>query len=325
MNHRLGTIRGLDACASAGGTFTMLALDHRNNLRRILRPQDPQAVTTEEMVGFKQAIFAALASTSTGILTDAEYGAAQAVTGGALRGGVGLVVALEQTGYLGPSNARINDFLHGWSVAQAKKMGADGVKLLLYYHPDAINASDQERLLMEVAEHCADADMPLFVEPLGFPLVEGAPPLTGDARRDVVIRSARRLTALGGDILKAEFPYDATVTDAALWREACAELDEATGIPWLLLSAGVDAATFEAQTQVACEAGASGVLVGRSVWGDGATLPPTERDTWERSEGVARLGRLRGIIEAAGTPWRSRSALISGEPVGADWYMDYPA
>ena len=76
-----------------------------------------------------------------------------------------------------------------------------------------------------------------------------------DARRDVVVRTARRLTALGGDVLKCEFPYDAGVTDKARWAEACAELEEACAIPWVILSAGVDDATFEAQTLAACQAG----------------------------------------------------------------------
>ena len=199
------------------------------------------------------------------------------------------------------------------------------MKLLIYYHPDAINAGDQERLVMEVAEYCADADLPFFLAPMSFPLEEGAPALTGEVRRDVIARTARRLTALGGDILVAEFPYDDSVTDKGRWLEACTELDGATGIPGALLSAGVDETTFEAQTLVACEAGASGVLVGRSVWGDGATLPTPEQDEWERTEGVARMDRLRTIIEANGTPWRRRSALITDAPIGPTWYADYPA
>ena len=41
MAHLLGTRRGLEACASPRGTFTVLALDHRQNLRREVRPDDP--------------------------------------------------------------------------------------------------------------------------------------------------------------------------------------------------------------------------------------------------------------------------------------------
>ena len=104
----LGARRGLQACASTRGTFTILALDHRQNLRRELRPDDPAAVTYDDMVGFKRA---------------------------------------------------------------------------------------------------------------------------------VVVETARRLSAIGGDILKAEFPYDASVSDPERWRDACAELDAASSLPWVLLPA----------------------------------------------------------------------------------------
>ena len=39
----LGARRGLEACASARGTFAILALDHRQNLRKELRPADPES------------------------------------------------------------------------------------------------------------------------------------------------------------------------------------------------------------------------------------------------------------------------------------------
>ncbi len=261
--------------------------------------------------------------TASGILLDPELGAAQAVLDGSLPGAAGLIVALEATGYSGPSTARVSRALPDWSVAQAKRMGADAVKLLLYYHPDATNASEQEQLLIEVAEACADADLPLFLETLGFSVDPSVSKLTGEARRDVVVRTARRLTALGGDILKCEFPYDPSVTEQNRWLEACQELDDASGIPWVILSAGVDDATFEAQTEVACRAGASGVLVGRSVWGEGIVLPPGEREAWLASEGVARMRRLVDIVERDARPWRERSPLGAQEEPTEGWYRDY--
>ena len=198
-------------------------------------------------VDTKRAVVRALAGTASGVLLDPEVGAAHAIIDGSLPGGVGLIVAVETSGYTGPATARTSSLLMGWSVSQAKRMGADAVKLLLYYHPDADNAAAQESLLMEVAEECADVDMPLFLETLGFSIDASEPKLSGDIRRDVVVRTAHRLTALGGDVLKCEFPYDPSVTDRERWAEACREIDEASAIPWVILSAGVDDATFEAR------------------------------------------------------------------------------
>ena len=66
----LGTRRGLEACASPRGTFAVLALDHRQNLRRELRPDAPRSVTYAEMVEFKRAVIRALAPYATGSLLD---------------------------------------------------------------------------------------------------------------------------------------------------------------------------------------------------------------------------------------------------------------
>ena len=325
MTLRIGTLRGLDACSSPTGRLAVLALDHRNNLRRMLGPDDPDAVSFGRLVDTKRAVVRALTDTATGVLLDPELGAAHAVLDGSLHGGAGLIVAVETSGYSGPATARSSSLLASWSVSQAKRMGADAVKLLLYYHPDAATAPDQEKLLMEVAEECADVDMPLFLETLGYSIDEAVPKLAGDARRDVVVRTAHRLTALGGDILKCEFPYDPSVTDPDRWSAACREIEQASAIPWVILSAGVDDATFEAQTETACQAGASGVLVGRSVWGDGVVLPPAERDAWLAAEGVARMRRLVDIVERDARPWRERSPLSGQDELVEGWYRDYPA
>jgi tagatose 1,6-diphosphate aldolase len=320
----IGRIRGLRACASVRGTFGVLALDHRQNLRRELNPADPEAVSYTEMVEFKRAVVRELGPGATGVLLDPEIGAAQAIVDGSLPAGSGLLVAIEATGYQGPSTARVSRVLDGWSVAKAKRIGASAAKLLVYYHPEATNAEDQERLVAKVAADCAAVDLPLFIEPLSFSIDAAVPRLEGEARRRVVVETARRLTALGGDILKAEFPYDPGVTDAGRWREACAELDEASRVPWVLLSGGVDDSKFEAQVRIACETGASGVLAGRSVWAEAATLAPSERDAFLRSTGSARLARLVDLVEELGQPWDDRPGPLVPTPDPADgWYRRY--
>jgi tagatose 1,6-diphosphate aldolase len=315
-----GILRGLDGCSSTRGTFTILALDHRQNLRRELRPGAPEAVTTSEMIDFKRAVVRAIGDAATGVLLDPEIGAAQCIADGSMPGHTGLVVAVEATGYLGPSTARVSRVLEGWSVASIRAVGASAAKLLVYYHPDAPNASDQEALVARVARECAALGLPLFLEPLGFALRDGEK-LTGEARRRVVVETARRLTDLGPHVLKAEFPYDAGVTDRSAWADACAELEAASRVPWSILSGGVDAATFEAQVRIACEAGASGVVAGRSVWAEAATLPPAERDVFLATEARARLAALAAIVDASARPWRAtRSIPVPPDPIAEDWY-----
>ena len=323
MTYLLGTKRGLRACASERGTFAVLALDHRQNLRRELRPDAPETVTYDEMVAFKRAVIRALAPVATGTLLDPEIGAAQAIDDGSMPDRAGLLVAIEATGYLGPETARVSRVLEGWSAEKVKRIGASAAKLLVYYHPEAPNATDQERFVSDVAEACRALDLALFLEPLSFSLVAGER-LTGEARRRVVIETARRLSAIGGDILKAEFPYDASIADRDAWREACEELDAASAVPWVLLSGGVDETTFEAQVETACRAGASGVLVGRSVWAEAATMAAAERDAFLVTTGRDRLGRLVSLVDAVGHPWHARPGrLRDSPPPGDGWYRQY--
>jgi len=203
-------------------------------------------------------------------------------------------------------------------------MGASAAKLLVYYHPDSPTAEEQETLVADVAGECRRFDLPLFLEPITHSIDASKPTLTGEDRRRVVIETVRRLTAVGGDILKVEFPYDASVTNRARWEDACTELDEASPVPWVLLSGGVDDATFERQVEVACQAGASGVLVGRSVWAEVARLSGMDRERFLATSSVDRLQRLVSSIDAYGRPWHDRSPELRDAAVGASWYRDYP-
>ena len=161
------------------------------------------------------------------------------------------------------------------------------------------------------------------MEPISFSLDEGQK-LTGETRRRVVVETARRLIPIGGDVLKAEFPYDPSVTDRGRWRAACAELDAASTLPWVLLSGGVDEATFEAQVETACGAGASGVLVGRSVWAEAATMAPDARDDFLATTGRERLSRLVDLVDAFGRPWHERPNRLTAAPTPGDgWYREY--
>lgn len=320
----VGRLRGLAACTSARGVFGVLALDHRQNLRQELRPTDPGGVSYDELVKFKREVVRALASSSTGVLLDPEFGAAQCIADRSLPGNVGLIVALEATGYGGESTQRSSRVLDGWGVAKAKRMGASAVKLLVYYHPDAPNAAAQERLVAEVAGASVEHDIPLILEPLGFSTDPGQPALIGEDRRRVVVATARRLTKLGGDVLKVEFPYDASVDDEARWRDACEELSEASQIPWVLLSGGEADGRFEARVEVACRAGASGIVAGRAVWGDAARLDPDARSRFLETTARSRLIRLVDLADRLARPWHAvESSITTAPPPAESWYRTY--
>ena len=307
MAYLLGAVRGLDACSSPGGTFTVLALDHRQNLRKELRPSAPDTVTDAEMVDFKRAVVRALGTTGTGVLLDPEIGVGA--------GDRGRVAPRPRRADRRDRGDRVRGSGRGARQPRApglgrregqapRGVGGQAPRLLPpgraeRRRPGAVRRRRRRRPAASTISRCSWSRSRS---------ASTAPSCTGEDRRRVVVETARRLTAIGADILKAEFPYDPGVTDEGRWREACAELDAATPVPWVLLSGGVDDATFERQVRVAGEAGASGVLVGRSVWAEAATMAPAERDAFLATEGRARLRRLAELVDEVAAPWRPRWA-----------------
>jgi tagatose 1,6-diphosphate aldolase len=321
MNIQVGKRRGIARCSNEEGVFVILALDHRNNLRQALNPADPEAVSDRELVEFKRQVIAALASGSSSVLLDPEYGASQVISQDILPGGTGLLVSLEETGYTGDPTARGSQVLPGWSVGKIKRMGADGVKLLVYYHPDSEAAGKQENVVASVAEACARLDIPFFLEPLSYSLDPDRKSLSSSEKRRIVVETARRLTPLGVDILKAEFPLNVIdEKDEKVWAEACDELDQASQVPWTLLSLGVDFETFLRQVNVACESGASGVIAGRAIWKEAVSLEPAARGSFLSTVAVERLQALTALCSQKATPW---TRYYPAEPVQEGWYRSY--
>jgi len=320
-NLSIGKLRGLQQCATAQGALVVFALDHRGNLRRALRPDAPESVSPAELITFKQQLIGALAPAASAVLLDPEYGAAQCVASGVLPGTVGLVVAVEASGYAGDSTARHSRILPGWSVEKAKRLGASAVKLLVYYHPDAPTAAEIEDLVQRVAADCVAFDIPLMLEPLSYAPNPAQKKLSSAEKRQVVVETARRLIIEGVDILKAEFPLDvAAEPDERIWTEACAELSAACPVPWVLLSAGVSYETYLRQVAVACQAGASGVAVGRAIWKEAVNLTGQERADFLRGQAYQRLHRVTALCDALARPWHS---FYEAPQISSEWYERY--
>src|SRR5690606_33000593 len=128
-----------------------LAMDQRGSLKKAMNPSAPDAVHYRDIIALKCDVIGALSPLASAVLLDVEYGYGPCVASGALSGQAGLLLALEQSGYDGDPTARRTQLLTQWSVAHTAKAGANGVKLLVYYHPDAPNYADQEAVVAEVA------------------------------------------------------------------------------------------------------------------------------------------------------------------------------
>ncbi|MDX1524160.1 MAG: hypothetical protein R3264_21195, partial [Anaerolineae bacterium] len=229
---------------------------------------------------------------------------------------VGLILAGEDGDYATPRQpARL---VEGWSVAKIKRAGAAAVKCFFYYHPDEPElAQAQEEFVAGLVGECRGYDLPLFAEPLSYEVVPADRPR-------LVRETARRIARLGVDVLKLEFPVDVThEPDQDQWLAACQMVSAACdGIPWAVLSAGVDFKTFADQVRIACQAGASGYLAGRAIWQEAAQLSGDKQQTFLETMAIPRLQALAQIASDLARPWTDFYPYPDELPERA-WYQNY--
>jgi tagatose-1,6-bisphosphate aldolase len=278
-------------------------MDHRGPLRRRLAAALPPGEVDGALADLKEDIVRELAPGSSAVLLDPEIGVPRCLAKSALPPHVGLLVALD-TGSTGDPAALRTGLVPNWGAEQTLRVGAAGAKLLVYYHPDAPDAPQVEALVRTIAQACAGAELPFYLEPLAYDCRRPGASLPSPERRRVVIESARRLVPLGVDVLKAEFPVHITEEpDESVWREACAELSAVCGVPWVLLSAGVPYNDFLRQTRIAGEAGASGVIAGRALWNDAVTADAVARRNFLATVALDRMRRLTELCESVARPF----------------------
>jgi len=310
----LGKTRGLQQIANAKGVLTICAMDHRDSLRQVLEQSSGGTFTSQDVTDFKLDLCRAVAPFASAILLDPIYGAEQAIRAGALPGHTGLLVSMEKSGYTLEGTLRITKLLPNWGVRDIKKMGASAVKLLIYFRPDLDNvASRQIGLVARVAEECLTEDIPLLLESVTYPTVDEKedPGEFSRKRPELVIESARRLTALPVDVLKIEFPADVCYEkDEPMLKKYCQELDKASRVPWVLLSAGVGFDLFRKQVEIASLAGASGFLAGRALWQEATQMRSREeRIAFFRTTTVQRLREIAEIASRDGRAWHARQGV----------------
>lgn len=313
-----GRWRGLKTTSSRKNIFNILAFDQRGTYRKML-PPDTDYDTAAQM---KRDIVVSLSFHATAVLLDNEYGLQSLVD---MNGSSGVLMAYEESGYSGDSTYRGIKFEDTWTVEKIKLIGASAVKVLAYYNPNNEKlAAEIETLLKQVADDCHKHDLPLFLEPLSYSLDANVAKESAEfakLRPDIVIATAERLSKIGVDILKMESPVDPNFdSDQQRWADTFAQVSKVSTVPWVLLSAGVNYETFETQTRLACEAGASGWLAGRAIWKEAVTMTAEQRSTFLSSKATERMQRLNAISAQYARPWTD----FYTAPVGSlTWYNDY--
>ena len=314
-----GRYRGLKSASLAeADVFGIVAFDQRGSYRKMMPPD----ASYTQLVQVKSEIIGALSQDASAVLTDPIYGLTPAMQ---MSPKAGLLLALEKSGYSGDASYRKTELIPGWTAEKIRKAGASAVKFMVYYHPESGDlANELEALIGRVTSECHAWDLPVFLEPMSYSLDADVAKDSRDfaqGRAEVVIETARRLSQTGVDALKLEFPLDIKFNgDRSSWRSACQRVSDASAVPWVLLSAGVDFEQFKPQAQVACECGASGFLAGRAIWKEAAPMPTAERAAFLRDVARDRLRQLLDIAAASARPWSEFYA----PPISSEnWYEDY--
>ncbi len=314
-----GRWRGLKSTSLDANIFTILAFDQRGTYKKML----PDTTSYETAVQIKQEVVVTLAPHVSAVLLDAApYGLSSAL---AMTGRSGLLMSLEKSGYSGDATYRKVDFDPTWTIEKIRRMGASAVKLLVYYHPHSgALAEEIEGVVSQILAECQKSDIPLFLEPMSYSLDKNIKKESADfarTRLEVIRDTAERLGRLQPDVLKLEFPLDVEFdTDESAWRSACEAVSKVSPVPWVLLSAGVDFETFERQTIIACQAGASGFLAGRAIWKESVTMGDAERKQFLAETAIPRLHRLTDASLKYARAWTDFYAPI---PASETWFAAY--
>jgi triosephosphate isomerase len=258
---RLAVQRVLDG----SGRLLSLAVDHGPDA---WPSPAGDTLLARDLADPKADIVAALRGRPSSILADLEHGLPACLARDVITPS-GLITGLErQTAPTAPVPA--GDLVaEGREPAVVAAAGADAVKLMWVEDLDDPGSAERLSLLERVVAGYHAAGLAVMAEVLVAPRAGARTESPESVRRrqlDVVAEVARREP----DFLKVGFPAGMDVVEGhEAARRACDDLNSAAGsVPWALLSAGLDFPVVVRQIAIACASGASGFVVGRSLWAD---------------------------------------------------------
>lgn len=327
----LGKLRSLSRIATPDGFVATLAIDHPENYLAMLDP-DWRAVTSAQATASKLELIEALAPHASSFLVDPLWSMAQGIVTGSIPAGVGVITGIESLSYTADGSFGTKSALRpGWTVEKIKTLGADGVKMVVWWRPDAQDADDVRRIVSGLVTDCERHQIPLIVEPLWYP-APGQDPTSVQAREErveVLVGAAKEFIDLGIDVLKSEFPGDLVdapddTTGEEAGAQAAQAIDAACGDrPWVMLSGSGTYDVFRRQLAIVSAAGACGFMAGRAIW-TGAVGGDEASRAQAGQRCRSRLDECLAIVRANGRPWRQAPSVSRvAQELTAGWHEAY--
>jgi tagatose 1,6-diphosphate aldolase len=317
-----GKLAGMKAVSDGRGVIAAAAMDQRGSLQKALAKERGGSVDDKAMEEFKILVTEVLTRHASAILLDPEWG----IPASKRRAkNSGLLMAYEKTGYDAATPGRLPDLLDLWSVRRIKEIGADCLKILLYYAPSDPQKINQHKQawVERIGDECRANDIPFFLEVIGYE--EGVDEKGLDFAKkkpELVAAYMREFTKdrYGVEVLKVEVPINMKYVEgtrafggsSAYTRQqamdAFRKTAEVSTKPFIYLSAGVSNAEFTETLELAAEAGTrfSGVLCGRATWKDGIPIYGKQGADafrqWLETEGVKNIANVNDRLKPA-HPW----------------------
>ena len=185
---------------------------------------------------------------------------------------------------------RLSRLSAGVTARRVRELGGTGGKIMVYLRPDAPGADEHNIDILRrcIADFAAE-DLLLVVEFLTYALPGESKEAYAAAIPGIIEEGTRQCVALGGKVLKLPWPGSGA---------ACAAVTKAAaGVPWAVLSAGVDHSTFLGQIEAAMENGASGVIGGRALWKDCISLDRAVQREKLTTVALPRLREIQAILD----------------------------
>lgn len=281
--------RAYQQICDTSGRMLVVAMDQRASMRSLIQGAVGEA-TYADLVAAKLDLVRYLGNEAPGVLLDPETVVPQVVDEAVLSPHCALMIGMDATGYdLGPTGLRESRIVAGVDARRIRQLGGTAAKLNVYMRPDREGVDGfAARMIASVVEDCVREDVLLVVEILTYAMPdEPAEDYKALASR-LVVQAAAVARECGAQVMKLQYPGS---------LEGCQAVTAALGdIPWAVLSAGVDHATFLGQLRTALAGGASGAIAGRSLWKDCLAADPVERARRLRELGVPRLREIQAVL-----------------------------
>ena len=285
--------RGYQQICGSNGLMMAVAADQRGGMRKVLAdtPEEQAAIDEADLGVVKAGIVRHLANKASCILLDAVCAVPAVVDDGVLARDTALLVGLDASGWDTDANGyRISKLVPGTTARRVRELGGTGAKLMVYLRADRPEANTVNiQTIRDCVADFAAEDLLLVVEFLTYRLDGESEADYAATFPELIVEGTRIALEQGSKVLKIPFPGSS---------DACRRVTElCAGVPWAVLSAGVDNDTFLGQVATAMENGASGVIAGRALWKDCISLDPAVQENRLETIASARLRQIQAILD----------------------------